>query len=179
MFGFQTVVKANEIKDFEIEGISIGDSLLQFYNKSELLEFSSSFYPNSKKYKMMALTDERFEKYDFIQVEFLTDDLNYIIHSISGVLNIKIDLCLNKKEKIRKSIVNFLKDVEITDFKKNKHSNNYPNSYNYETSFLFKNKDKIRLYCMDWSDSSGFKDHLSLDLSTKEFRVWLNSNAYK
>ena len=32
-FSFQTLTKADEIRDFEIEGISIGDSLLDFVQK--------------------------------------------------------------------------------------------------------------------------------------------------
>ena len=33
---FQTLVKADDIKDFEIEGISIGDSALDYFNKKQL-----------------------------------------------------------------------------------------------------------------------------------------------
>ena len=32
-FSFQSLVKADDIRDFEIEGMSIGDSLLDFFTK--------------------------------------------------------------------------------------------------------------------------------------------------
>ena len=40
----QIQLKAESIKDLEIEGISIGDSLLNFYSKSEILNFSKDTY---------------------------------------------------------------------------------------------------------------------------------------
>ena len=35
-FSFQALVKADDIRDFEVEGISIGDSLLNYYSKKEI-----------------------------------------------------------------------------------------------------------------------------------------------
>ena len=36
MIGFQNLTKADDIRDFEIEGISIGDSLLDYFQESEV-----------------------------------------------------------------------------------------------------------------------------------------------
>ena len=38
-FSFQTLTKADDISEFQIEGISIGDSLLDYFTKKEI-----SFY---------------------------------------------------------------------------------------------------------------------------------------
>ena len=35
-FSFQSLSKADDIRDFEIEGISVGDSLLNLVNKSDI-----------------------------------------------------------------------------------------------------------------------------------------------
>ena len=35
-FSFQTLVKADDIRDFEIEGISVGDSALDYFTKNEM-----------------------------------------------------------------------------------------------------------------------------------------------
>ena len=37
-FSFQTLTKADDIRDFEIEGISIGDSLLDNYSEEKINE---------------------------------------------------------------------------------------------------------------------------------------------
>ena len=34
---FQTLTKADDIKDFQIEGMSIGDSLLDFFSEDEII----------------------------------------------------------------------------------------------------------------------------------------------
>ena len=52
MLSFQSLTKADDIKDFEIEGISIGDSLLDYFTKNEIQkEMNSEFvyeYPGNK-----------------------------------------------------------------------------------------------------------------------------------
>ena len=35
-FSFNTLIKADDIRDFQIEGMSIGDSLLDFYSETEI-----------------------------------------------------------------------------------------------------------------------------------------------
>ena len=37
IFSVQSLCKADDITDFEIEGISIGDTLLQFVTKEEII----------------------------------------------------------------------------------------------------------------------------------------------
>ena len=47
---FQSWTKADDIKDFEIEGISIGDSLLDFYSEEKILNKKKGgfLYPNKR-----------------------------------------------------------------------------------------------------------------------------------
>ena len=49
-FSFQSWAKANDIRDFEIEGMSIGDSVLDYYKREDLNKFYKINYPNSDKY---------------------------------------------------------------------------------------------------------------------------------
>ena len=45
-FSFQSLTNADDIRDFKIEGISIGDSLLDYYSKKELNNsFETYKYP--------------------------------------------------------------------------------------------------------------------------------------
>ena len=37
IFSFQSLTKADDIKDFEIEGMSVGDSLLDFFDQKKIL----------------------------------------------------------------------------------------------------------------------------------------------
>ena len=42
--------QADDIRDFQIEGMSIGDSLLDYYSKKEIKKFLKTYYPKSKKF---------------------------------------------------------------------------------------------------------------------------------
>ena len=45
IFSIQSLTKADDIRDFEIEGMSIGDSLLDFLSKKEINEnLESAFF---------------------------------------------------------------------------------------------------------------------------------------
>ena len=35
-FSFQSLTKADDIRDFQIEGISVGDSLLDYFSENEI-----------------------------------------------------------------------------------------------------------------------------------------------
>ena len=49
-FSFQTLVKADDVEDFQIEGMSIGESLLNYMDENIIIEKinskSASYYPN-------------------------------------------------------------------------------------------------------------------------------------
>ena len=73
-FGFQSWTNADDIKEFEIEGMSIGDSLLDYFNLDEIKDFDKISYPD-KKYIFVNL-----ENY-FVVIESRDDksiDENYI-----------------------------------------------------------------------------------------------------
>ena len=38
-FSFQSLTKADDINEFEIEGMSVGDSLLDYFNEEEIKVF--------------------------------------------------------------------------------------------------------------------------------------------
>ena len=45
-FSFQSLTKADDIRDFAIEGMSIGDSALDFFTKNEIDNSQNAKYPN-------------------------------------------------------------------------------------------------------------------------------------
>ena len=89
---------AESIKDIEIEGLSIGDSALKYYSK-DLIEISSHNIPRTdNKYRYAAIYDSRFSKYsnsakfkykvyDVIEIYYLKNDKDFIIHGLAGGLS--------------------------------------------------------------------------------------------
>ena len=49
IFSIQSLTKADDIRDFEIEGMSIGDSLLDYYSEDVILNATTTKYPASSK----------------------------------------------------------------------------------------------------------------------------------
>ena len=150
-FNFQSWTKADDIKDFQIEGISIGDSLLDFYQENEI---NKNYYPESKKfyYSWFAIDDSN--KYSEIQVVLKDNDKKYIVQSLRAgkMFPKEINKCLIEKKSLVKEFTQMVgKSVQINSYPKYKHSNSYPNSFVYTTQFNFKNNDLIRIFCMDWS----------------------------
>ena len=76
-FSFQSLSKADDIRDFEIAGISIGDSALDFFTKNEINNDKSYLY-NNKKYAVV-YKDLNDEIYEGVQVEFKDNDNKFLI----------------------------------------------------------------------------------------------------
>ena len=103
IFGLQSWSKA-DIRDFEIEGISIGDSLLDYFSKSNIdKEIRSEFSTKYKNNRFILLgvgqTKEfslfkKLKQFDEVEVTINPSDKNYIVQGLSGIM-----LCHNNIEK--------------------------------------------------------------------------------
>ena len=73
IFSLQSLSKANNISEFQIEGISIGDSLLDYYTLKNIKSKKKLFYPKSKKHYLIEFT-ENLVKYDSIGIHVKEND---------------------------------------------------------------------------------------------------------
>tara|TARA_B100000315_G_scaffold56915_1_gene51275 strand:+ start:61 stop:666 length:606 start_codon:yes stop_codon:yes gene_type:complete len=103
LFSLQTSSQADDIRDFQIEGMSIGDSLLDYFSKDELDNFEDPYkniVPN-KKVKTFIL-ESKLEIYDMLELTYFENDKKYIIHGLGGAIffpdNIKD--CKNKQGEV-------------------------------------------------------------------------------
>tara|TARA_B110000027_G_scaffold131608_1_gene156222 strand:- start:21 stop:602 length:582 start_codon:yes stop_codon:yes gene_type:complete len=182
-FSFQSLTKADDIRDLEIEGIAISDSLLNFYTQDEI---NINYYPSSNKFYYSVFKINDSTKYSEIQVVMKDKDKKYIVYGLRAgkMFPNKINECLNKKDILIDEFTKIIgKNFKSDSYPKYIHSNSYPNSFVHSTQFEFKNNDLIRIYCMDWStkasEDNGWKDNLSLEIQTSEYRKFLDTEAYK
>ena len=104
--------KADDIRNFQIEGISIGGSLLKIFTENEILSNIVDYSYKSDKFTIFEIVSpSKFENYESLQVAFLKQDKNFIIYSISAAIfyDNKIDQCEKKKEIIFKALKKLLK----------------------------------------------------------------------
>ena len=103
MFSFQTLAKADDIRDFQIEGISVGDSLLDYLNIKEIKENYLNNYHSKSKF--VDINYPKTSTYDYLYIYTKRNDPNYKINLIRGMMNIENKKsCLKKKNIIEKEM---------------------------------------------------------------------------
>ena len=108
---FQTLTKADDIRDFEIEGMSIGDSLLDFMSKSEIKNNELQYFTTKRDYYVVAIFDD-LKNYDQVEIYLKSNDKNYKIKTIAGMLKINsLDKCLSDKANIVKQVDNLFSNI--------------------------------------------------------------------
>ena len=95
-----TPSQANDIRDFQIEGISIGDSALEFFSEKEIKKGKQNFYKN-KKYTPVNISASFFKTYTHFDFSYKSNDKKYIIKRMSGSIDYR-----------NKDIKNCLKQVD-------------------------------------------------------------------
>ena len=116
IFSLQSLTKADDIKDFEIEGMSIGDSLLDFMTesliRSEINNKDVTVYYEDKYVSISAWEIRNtFKIYDDVGIIFDPNDKKYEIIGLEGTLYFKnknIETCYKKQKEIAKDIKNSL-----------------------------------------------------------------------
>ncbi len=178
---FQSFSKANDISDFEIEGMSVGDSLLNFFDKSKIDNEKELPAWKSKKF-LRFVTYQNLNTYDSVLIYFINKKDNYEISSISAIKDYpkKFKDCIKEKDNITEEFRDLFKNFEI---------NSYTSSHNQDKSgkskvnvidFDFKNGSSARIMCTDWSEEMesqkeeyNFVDELRVSLLSKEYSKFL------
>ena len=183
-FSFQTLAKADDIRDFEIEGISVGDSLLDFFSKNQIENKGVYLYPN-KDMKAGSFKSTKFKKFDKIQFHWLSKDKKYIIQSISADIFYANDIknCLKQRKIINKEIANLFDNPKEDDWGKRVMDNVDPSlqTYAYQNIYWLK-EGNIIISCRDYGqikEKEEFIDYLSIMIDSKFFENWLNNSAWK
>ena len=176
---FQTSSWADDIRDFQIEGISIGDSALDYFSEEEINTNidKNMFIGSDGKYTSSGIY-RKFGEYDGIQFAYKTNDNKYIIHSISaGIFYSDIEKCKKKLKLISREVSELFKDAETNfDVKQFHPTDKSGKSYAVSDGFFLEN-GSIAIRCTDWSDEISKKynwdDNLRVGIKSKEFNDWL------
>ena len=186
IFGLQSWTKADDIRDFEIEGMSIGDSALDFLSEDEIKKrLNSAYYYKDEKFAIIFVHDSDIKLYERLSVTIIPTDPKYTLYSIRGEIDFpdNIDNCKKKKDKVVKDIDKIFKKLKKEERDQTHGFDKTGNSFVHTTEFIFKNKDELRVFCLDWSeeitDEHGWKDTLNVSLTMWKLINWLNTEAYK
>ena len=182
IFSIQSWTKAEDISDFEIEGMSIGDSLLDYFSEKEIRNNIKDVYSyiEDKTFVLSAFDEKDFSPkiYEIVQIEFKDNDKDYKIHGITGKLlsNFKtnIETCYKKQDEIAEELSLIFKDAEKYKPKITKHTADSSGRSNVrQIPFFLKSGDVAGVECYYWHKEMPYANNLKVVLSTKELNDWL------
>ena len=180
-------VFADDISDFEIEGMSIGDSLLDYFSLKEIKQREiSAYHYKDDAFIMIDFEKPQFSQYELVQFTYKPNDKNYKIYGIEGLIfSIEnINECLKNKDKIVNELsIFFGNNVEKVERGKVTHGADITgNSYVTSVYFYFDSGGFIDVGCYDWSaeltKENAWSDHLRASIISQEFDIFLLGDPF-
>jgi hypothetical protein len=186
---FQTPSSADDIRSFQIQGMSIGDSALDYFSESQLENNEQGWYNYSYREYSTSLVPGK-DIYDWLLVSYKSDDDNFILEGLVGGLekkNYDNKECNNKLDTVALDISELFKNT-AQDKKKSYElttdaSRTYPftgKSIVTSLSFNFLDEGKIILACynMDKEAKQNESFLTSVLKQNDSFRIDIRSRAF-
>ena len=176
LFSLQTPSQADDIRDFQIEGMSVGDSLLDYMTKQEIENEIKlgSFNITDKKFQRIFKFTGTFNEYEYIAAVVKPEDSKYIIYSISGMLNIPDPkVCLKKQKEIVKELSSIFKDAKILQGERPSAYDETGKSKVIGVRFEFET-GSVSVVCYDLAEHMKKPSGLDVSIENKEFIKWLS-----
>ena len=182
----QTPSQADDIRDFQIEGMSVGDSLLDYFTEDKIKKNIRNYNYKSNKFYVVGMDYENsFKVYDVLDIHLKTNDKKYIIKGIAGVIYFekKINDCYKQKDDIASEFSQIFKTTKMNDAGTKAHpADKTGESKTTDIYFDFKSGDSAKVSCFDWSEKMTKKfrygDHLRVSIVTNELSEWLKNEAF-
>jgi hypothetical protein len=177
IFTNQSWIKADDIKDFQIEGMSLYDSALNYFSKSKIKNSEEDYFKD-KKYTTATITSSKFEVYQQVQITYKSNDDKFVLIDINGIIDKNYQDCLNEIEIISKDFEKLFPNAKKSDLYTFPHwQDKSGNSKVSDMLWTFSNGDLIILACYNWNSAFGKKnryvDELRISIGSKEFDDYL------
>ena len=175
---------ADDIRDFQIEGMSIGDSLLDYFSEEEIKNNDLKYFKKNKKFIATGFTNHpKLKTYDWLEIAHKRNDKKYIIHTLSGVLAYRNDFkgCLAKKKEITREFkVIFSTKPTINSF--SHPADPSGNSITDHITFDFDSGEVADIHCSNWDENYrikyNYKEGLTIQLLSKDVSAWMRDRDY-
>ena len=178
----------DNIKDFKIENISIGDSALDYFTESQLDNSELDWFNYSYKEYSTSLLPGR-GIYDWFKITYKNEDYNYIIEGLAGIVvkkNYEEDKCNKQLDSTALNLSKLFKNTKSEE-KKTYRVVYDPSKIFQETNlsgkskltsifFDFKQEGKIILSCYDMDKETNEIDSPIKDINQFDtFRIDVRS----
>ena len=177
-FSFSTFSFGDDIKEFEIDGMSIGDSLLNYFSKDKILNARNyDELPSDMKFRIIDIyTENKF--YEGMQFYYIPSDKKFIIQSLNGrKFYNNINDCYIEKKKIENELSSQFDNAKINRQKKEKHMDDPTGKSTYTATFFnLDSGGRGSVTCYYWYKDSGFDTSISVSIQSEIVSKWVDSN---
>tara|TARA_S200000501_G_scaffold24363_1_gene21131 strand:- start:16239 stop:16799 length:561 start_codon:yes stop_codon:yes gene_type:complete len=174
IFSTQNLIKADDIRDFQIERMSIGDSLLDYFSIAEInkaVDESSE----DRIYIVKSFAKKKFKTYEAVQVAYKENNNKMILTSIAGVISFsnKIEKCKKKMYQIDKNLTDLFPSADRKDW--GKYDNPDSSGHYFPITFTFDDASMAMVSCHDWIESTRIDDNLKVSLFEAKYSLYVKN----
>ena len=179
---FQSLVKAEDISDFEIEGMSINKSVLDYMSVNEVLDNTLPYFETKREYYITGIVSN-LKLYDQVEIYLKSNDNKYIIKTIiAGLFIDDLDQCLKQKKKIVNDLDKIFLNIKKISGSKKHEADPTGLSKHYIDQYNLGYPNHIRVECTQFSKemiNAGLaQNSLNVVVMTKEINDWV-AGGYK
>ena len=184
-FSFSAPSFSSDISEFEIEGISIGKSLLDYMSekniKTEIKKTRYIYTYLNEDFGEVYLREE-LQTYDYMSFFVKPNDEKFLIYEVRGIISYIEDLngCHKKQNEIVEEISKIFEDAKKSEGSFKVHTDPSGKSTKNKVKFTFNSGDEIQVNCSNYEEKLRMKNNwtegLGVEISTKEVLDWLTSN---
>ena len=174
-FSFSVPSFADDIQDFEIEGMSIGGSLLDYMSEEEIRENIGTVYPDKK--FTISVYKKSTELYDSgVGSTYKSKDKKYKIHGVQGRISfMNIEDCYEKQDEVEKEISSMFKETKKKNWGILKYEDYSEGSKYKPITFDFNDGATLMINCYYYHDDPPHM--LKISMTSKELSEYVTSPA--
>jgi len=167
-------VFADDISDFQIEGVRVGDSLLDYFSEEEILSNQRSYNEETKFISSEFSINS--SEYDALGIYYKSNDSKYKIYGVIGF----IDYNANNIKNCYKKSIEIMDSFEDLTNQNSWDFNEYQDEDGFFTfNFINLETGDIGINCYDWNfaveKKLNWTDHLRISIFTYELTAWFNN----
>lgn len=177
---FSSLLFAEDISDFQVEGMSLGDSVMDHLPGRDVVNNINYQYSHlgDKFHVSTFYKYKNFKKYDEISLIIKQDseEILFPIYGISGLIYYEknIENCYAEKNKIVAELQEILKDAKVEGPTILTHPSDATGKSKYEENKFHFDGGFARVTCYDMSDSMQIMDAMAIDIFYQEVDDWLS-----
>ena len=174
--------QADDIRDFQIEGMSVLDSALDHFSKKEINSGAQFNYNSRKFYSYTSWESSKFDEFDYVQIHLKNNDPDFIIYSITGYKKTNFSDCKKQQKESKKIISKLFNEYDIRDYGERPDPAGKNLYVSKDIYFIISSGDQVGIFCFDVNEKiakEGQHDSFSVAIDLKEFQKFLNNEAYK